>query len=160
MLSLRIIALGKIKEPYLRQGIAEYVKRLTTLANLHIVELPDEKLPERPASESLERVKELEGRRLMQAVRQGEYVIALDIAGEQLSSLQLADKMAQLALAGQSSISFIIGASAGLSKEVLRRADLRLSFGLFTYPHQLMRLILLEQLYRSCKINRGEPYHK
>jgi len=160
MLSIRILAVGKIKEPYLRQGLAEYARRLTAFLRLRMLELPDEKLPERFSSAELKQAKELEGRRLLQAVREGEYVIALDIAGEQLSSEQFADKLSHLALDGQSSMTFIIGASAGLSGEVLRRADLRLSFGLFTYPHQLMRLILLEQIYRACKINRGEPYHK
>lgn len=160
MLSIRILALGKIKEPYLRQGLAEYAKRLTPLLRLHIVELPDEKLPERLAPAEVEQVKELEGRRLLQAVREGEYVIVLDIKGQQLSSEQFADKLSQLALNGQSSLAFIIGASAGLSPDVLHRANLRLSFGAFTYPHQLMRLILLEQIYRACKINRGEQYHR
>jgi 23S rRNA (pseudouridine1915-N3)-methyltransferase len=160
MLSVRILALGKIREAYLRQGLAEYVKRLSSLVRLRITELPDEKLPERPAPAELERVKELEGQRLLRALREDEYAIALDMGGEQLSSGQFADKLAQLALNGQSSLTFIIGASCGLSAEVLRRAAWRLSFGSFTYPHQLMRLILLEQIYRACKINRGEPYHK
>lgn len=160
MLSIRVLVLGKIREPYLRQGLAEYIKRLTTLTHLDIAELPDEKLPERPAPAELTRIKELEGQRILQAVREREYVIALDIAGEQLSSQQFADKLAQLALMGRSNLAFVIGASCGLSDDVLRRADLRLSFGLLTYPHQLMRLILIEQIYRACKINRGEPYHK
>jgi 23S rRNA (pseudouridine1915-N3)-methyltransferase len=160
MLSVRILALGKIKEPYLRLGLAEYAKRLTAYVRLQIIELPDEKLPERLALAELERLKELEGRRLLQAAHGGEYAIALDIAGEQLSSKQFADRLSLLALNGQSNLAFIIGASAGLSEEVLRWADLRLSFGPLTYPHQLMRLILLEQIYRACKINRGEPYHK
>ena len=144
----------------MRQGIAEYLKRLTTLARLSIVELPDEKLPERHVPAELARVKELEGRRLLQAVREQEYVIALDIAGQQFSSRQFAAMLAQLALSGQSSITFLIGASSGLSEEALHRADLRLSCGALTFPHQLMRLILLEQIYRACKINKGEPYHK
>ena len=160
MLSIRILALGKIKEPYLRQGLAEYTKRLSVYVRLQTIELPDEKLPERLAPAELERVRELEGRRLLQVARGDEYAIALDIAGEQLSSERFADKLSCLALNGQSNLVFIIGASAGLSEEVLRWADLRLSFGPLTYPHQLMRLILLEQIYRACKINRGEPYHK
>jgi 23S rRNA (pseudouridine1915-N3)-methyltransferase len=160
MLAMRVLALGKIKEAYLRQGLAEYAKRLSVLTRLQVVELADEKLPERPAPAELGRVKELEGRRLLQALREGEYVIALDMGGQQLSSPQLAAKLAQLALKGQSSLAFLIGASCGLSGQVLRRADFCLSCGQFTYPHQLMRLILLEQLYRACKINRGEPYHK
>ena len=160
MLSIRILALGKIKEPYLRQGLAEYAKRLSAFIRLQTVELPDEKLPERPNAAEIKRVKELEGRRLLLSLRDNEYVIALDIAGEQLSSEQFASKLEQLALNGQSSLVFIIGASLGLSAEVLQRADLCLSFGPLTFPHQLMRLILLEQIYRACKINRREPYHK
>ena len=160
MQSIRVVAVGKIKEPYLRQGLAEYSKRLSGMCRLQIVELPDEKLPERLAPAERTRVKELEGWRLLQALPEGEYVIALDMAGQQFSSEQFADKLAQLALYGQSSLSFVIGASCGLSADVLRRADLRLSCGLMTYPHQLMRLILLEQIYRAYKIIRNEPYHK
>ena len=160
MLSIRVLALGKIKEAYLRQGLAEYAKRLSTLARLQTVELPDEKLAEPlfPAEE--EHIKEIEGRRLLRALREDEYVIALDAAGEQFSSLQFAAKLSHLALYGRTNLAFIIGASLGLSATVLQQADLRLSCGLLTYPHQLMRLILLEQIYRACKINRGEPYHK
>jgi 23S rRNA (pseudouridine1915-N3)-methyltransferase len=160
MLSIRVLALGKIKEPYLRQGLAEYSKRLTAFTRLQLVELPDEKLPERSIAAELKQVKELEGRRLLQAIRQDEYVIVLDLTGEQLSSQQFADKLSGLMLNGHSSLAFIIGSSAGLSTAVIHRANLCLSFGFFTYPHQLMRLILLEQIYRAFKINRGEPYHK
>jgi 23S rRNA (pseudouridine1915-N3)-methyltransferase len=160
MLSVRILAVGKIRETYLQQGLAEYSKRLSPFLRLQTVELADEKLAEPLIPAEIERVKALEGRRLLQAMRESEYVIALDLAGEQLSSEQFAAKLAQLALSGQSSLAFLIGASLGLSSEVLSRADLRLSCGPLTFPHQLMRLILLEQIYRACKINRGEPYHK
>lgn len=160
MLSIRILALGKIKEPYLTAGLAEYAKRLTPICKLQIVELADEKLPANPGAAEIERVKELEGQRLLASLAPEEYVIVLDLAGQQLPSEGFADKLAQLALAGQSRLAFCIGASCGLSAAVLARADFRLSFGLMTYPHQLMRLILLEQIYRAFKINRGEPYHK
>ncbi|MCL1816331.1 MAG: 23S rRNA (pseudouridine(1915)-N(3))-methyltransferase RlmH [Clostridiales bacterium] len=160
MLSIRILALGKIKELYLKQGLAEYSKRLSNMIRLSVVELPDEKLPEHLYPAEIERIQNIEGQRLWQSARADEYVIALDIAGEQYSSEKLADKLSQLSLKGQSSLCFMIGASLGLSSVTLRQADLRLSFGAFTYPHQLMRLILLEQIYRACKINKGEPYHK
>ena len=160
MLSIRVLALGKIKEPYLKEGLAEYTKRLGTMIRLQTVELPDEKLPERLSKAELAQVKELEGRRITRALRTGEYVIALDRTGKEFSSEQFADELSMLALSGRSNLVFIIGASCGLSEEVLHRADLCLSFGMFTFPHQLMRLILLEQIYRACKISRGETYHK
>ncbi|MCL1976022.1 MAG: 23S rRNA (pseudouridine(1915)-N(3))-methyltransferase RlmH [Firmicutes bacterium] len=160
MLSIRILALGKIKEAYLREGVAEYAKRFTTLAHLEIIELADEKVPDRPSTAIIERIKEVEGQRLINAIHTDEYVITLDAQGIQLSSQQLADKIAQLTLNGFSKLSFIIGASYGLSAQVLRRANFCFSCGALTFPHQLMRLILIEQLYRACKINRGETYHK
>jgi len=160
MISIRIIALGKIKETYLQAGLAEYTKRLGSMCKLQIVELPDEKAPPNAAPAELERIKEMEGRRLLQALAPDEYFIALDANGMQLSSAQFADKLAHLALDGNSRLAFCIGASYGLSETALRRADFCLSFANMTYPHQLMRLILLEQIYRAFKINRGEPYHK
>jgi len=160
MISIRIIALGKIKESYLQDGVAEYVKRLGAMCKLRIVELPDEKSPPDAAPAEIGRIKEVEGQRLVQALATDEYCIALDSAGTQLSSYKFAEKLARLPLDGHSRLAFCIGASYGISESALRRADFCLSFGSMTFPHQLMRLILLEQIYRAFKINRGEPYHK
>lgn len=160
MLTIRVIAPGRIKEPYLQAGLAEYAKRLTTLCRLEIIELADERIPANPSPAEVEQVKEQEGKRILQALADDEHVIALDIIGARLSSEQFAEHLARVALNGRSKLAFIIGGSCGLSSRVLSRADLRLSFGPLTYPHQLMRLILLEQIYRAFKINRGEPYHR
>ena len=157
---ITLLTFGKIKERYLTDAIREYEKRLGRYCRLSIVETPDEKTPE-GAGEALERkIKEKEGERLLARIREGDFVIALAIEGKMLSSEELAAKMERLGVDGISHIVFVIGGSLGLSPDVLRRADFALSFSRMTFPHQLMRVILLEQIYRSFRINSGEPYHK
>jgi 23S rRNA (pseudouridine1915-N3)-methyltransferase len=151
---------GKVKEKFFRDAIAEYVKRLGKYCRLEIVEVEDEKTPDN-ASDTVENaIKEKEGRRLLGHIKEESYVIALAIDGEKLDSVQLSKKIEKLGVMGTSHITFIIGGSLGLSEEVLKRADYRLSFSDMTFPHQLMRVILLEQVYRSFRIMKNEPYHK
>lgn len=159
-MNIQIIAVGKIKEKYFSDGINEYLKRLKPMANVEIKEIPDEKAPESLSEKEEEHVKLKEGEKILSQIRPGKLVIALAINGKDLSSEQLADIMAKSGLEGKSDLVFVIGGSLGLHNKVLERADVLLSFGKKTYPHQLMRLILVEQIYRAFKINRGEPYHK
>lgn len=155
-----MIAVGKIKEKFYTDAIAEYSKRLSRYCRLEIIQVADEKTPD-GASEAQERqIKEKEGRRILAQIKDGAYVIALAVQGTMLSSEQLAGKLNRLGVDGQSQIVLIIGGSLGLSDEVLKRADYHLSFSPMTFPHQLMRVILLEQIYRSYRIISGEPYHK
>jgi 23S rRNA (pseudouridine1915-N3)-methyltransferase len=158
--NIGIISIGRLKEKYLKQGIAEYLKRLGPYAKVEIIELPDEKAPENLSEAEMEQVKRAEGERILSKIAYDTHVIALAIDGKQQSSEELAKTIDQLATYGKSKIAFVIGGSLGLSNEVLSRADAKLSFSKMTFPHQLMRLILLEQVYRAFKINRGEPYHK
>jgi len=158
--NISIIAVGKLKEKYLKSGIDEYLKRLTSYAKVEIIEIPDEKAPEELSHSEMEQVKQKEGERLLSKLSQDTYVIALAIDGKMKSSEELAQSIDKLAVYGKSKIAFIIGGSLGLSNEVLQRADEKLSFSKMTFPHQLMRLILLEQIYRAFRINRNEPYHK
>ncbi len=155
-----VLCVGKIKESYLREAIAEYSKRLSRYVKLDIIEVPDEKTPENASAAEEEKIKEKEGARLLAKLPENSYVIALAIEGKSLSSTELSSALEKLKTAGNSHITFIIGGSLGLSKEVLSRADKLLSFSAMTFPHQLMRVILLEQLYRTCRITAGEPYHK
>lgn len=159
-MNISIIAVGKLKEKYLKEGVAEYKKRLSSYAKIEIIEVPDEKAPEVLSDKEMEQVKEKEGERILAKISPDTYVIALAIDGRQKTSEQLAESIDKLVTYGSSKISFVIGGSLGLSKDVLNRADEHLSFSKMTFPHQLMRLILLEQIYRAFKINRGEPYHK
>lgn len=152
--------MGKLKEKYLSQGVDEYVKRLGRYCNLKIIQLQDEKTPDN-ASEAMElMIKKKEGERILKALKHDSYVIALAIEGKMLSSEELAKEIETLGVSGTSHISFIIGGSLGLSQEVLNRADEKLSFSKMTFPHQLMRMILLEQVYRAYRINNHQPYHK
>lgn len=156
---LRVIGVGKVREKYLIQGIDEYRKRLAGVAQVEVVEVPDEPLPE-PWSEALaERAREAEGERIRKQIKPGSYVVALAIEGKQLKSEELAALLDRQMLSGYSDFTFIIGGASGLAAAVLKEADFRLSFGPLTFPHQLMRLMLVEQLYRAVKISRGEPYH-
>lgn len=159
-MQIDIIAVGKVKESYLRDAIAEYSKRLSRYCRLDIIEVADEKTPEH-ASEGVERqIKAKEGERIARHLRDSAYVIALAIDGKMLSSEGLANEINQLGLRGVSHIQLVIGGSIGLDDAILRRADYKLSFSKMTFPHQLMRVILLEQIYRAYKINAHEPYHK
>jgi 23S rRNA (pseudouridine1915-N3)-methyltransferase len=158
--NISIVTVGKLKEKYLKTGIEEYLKRLSAYAKVEVIEIPDEKAPEELSIAEMEQVKQKEGERLLAKISSDVYVIALAIDGKMKSSEELADTLDKLATYGKSKISFVIGGSLGLSEEVLKRADEKLSFSKMTFPHQLMRLILLEQVYRAFRINRGEPYHK
>ncbi len=157
---ISIISVGKLKEKYLKLGIAEYVKRLSAYTKIKIIEVPDEKAPENLSEREMTQVKQKEGKRILTKIKPDDYVIALAIEGKMKTSEQLAADLDKLATYGKSNICFVIGGSLGLSEEVLQRANEQLSFSPLTFPHQLMRLILLEQLYRAFRINRGEPYHK
>ncbi|SET01230.1 23S rRNA (pseudouridine1915-N3)-methyltransferase [Natronincola peptidivorans] len=159
-MNITIISVGKIKEKYIKQGIDEYAKRLSRYSKLNIIEVADEKAPENLSDTEMEIVKSREGENILKHIKEGMYIIALDIKGKMLSSEELAEKMQDLAISGNSSIAFIIGGSLGLSKEVLKACNYKLSFSPMTFPHQLMRLILLEQIYRGFRIIKGEPYHK
>lgn len=159
-MKISVLAVGKIKEKYFTAAIAEYSKRLGRYCKLEIIEVQDEKTPDKAPEAINTQIREKEGERLLSNIREDSYVIALAIQGKELSSEQLADKISGLALNGKSHIVFVIGGSLGLSDAVLKRADYQLSFSPMTFPHQLMRVILLEQVYRAFKINAGEPYHK
>ncbi|MFC4402365.1 23S rRNA (pseudouridine(1915)-N(3))-methyltransferase RlmH [Gracilibacillus xinjiangensis] len=157
-MKITIVTVGKLKEKYLKQGIQEYMKRLSTYAKVEIAEVADEKAPENMSEAEMIEVKRKEGERILCHISQDTYVITLEINGKMLSSEQLAAKMDELATYGKSKIAFVIGGSLGISEEVQKRSDLALSFSKMTFPHQVMRLILLEQVYRGFRINRGEPY--
>ncbi|MCX7694233.1 MAG: 23S rRNA (pseudouridine(1915)-N(3))-methyltransferase RlmH [Caloramator sp.] len=159
-MNITIISVGKLKEKYLKEGINEYLKRLSKYAKIDIVEVPDEKAPENLSKKEEDMVKEREGQGILKYIKDNMYVVVLDIKGKQLSSEELADFLSQRALLGESNIAFVIGGSLGLSQSVLNRANYKLSFSKMTFPHQLMRLILLEQIYRGFRIINGEPYHK
>ena len=159
-MDIRIAAVGKVKERYLRDGIAEYTKRLGRYGHIDIVEAREERAPETLSEKEMEQVKEREGASLLKLCRPGACRVALAIEGDRLSSEELAHYIRELETGGVSRMDFMIGGSLGLSDEVLASAERRLSFSPMTFPHQLMRLILLEQLYRAAKINRGEVYHK
>lgn len=159
-MQIQIIAVGKLKEKYWNEGVAEYRKRLGPYAKLDLREVPDEKAPDSLSEAEAEQVKAREGERILAALKPDAHVIALAIDGEAWTSEQLAAHLAKQAVYGGGSVAFVIGGSLGLSPAVLARADKQLSFGRMTYPHQLMRVLLLEQVYRAFKINRGEPYHR
>ena len=159
-MNINIICIGKLKEKYWQDAVKEYSKRLGSYCTLQIIELKE--IPLRAnASEADElAVKEAEGKEILRRIRDGDYVISLEIQGKSFTSEHLAEHMEHLAIDGRSTVDFIIGGSLGLSPEVSRRADLKLSFSAMTFPHQMMRVILLEQIYRSFKIIRHETYHK
>jgi 23S rRNA (pseudouridine1915-N3)-methyltransferase len=160
MYHITILAVGRLKEKYLAEGAAEYLKRLSAYARVAVEEVNDESFPESLSPVEREKVKDKEGARLLKRLRQDTYLIALDLRGRLYSSEEMAHVFDELALAGKGDITFAIGGTLGLPQTVLERADLRLSFSALTFPHQLMRLVLLEQIYRWFKIARGEPYHK
>lgn len=159
-MNISVITVGKLKEKYLKQGIEEYVKRLSVYAKIDIIEIPDEKAPETLSEMEMLQVKAKEGERILAKISDDTHVIALAIEGKMKSSEELAETIDKLATYGKSKIAFVIGGSLGLSKDVMKRANDTLSFSKMTFPHQLMRLILVEQIYRAFRINRGEPYHK
>lgn len=160
MLQVKVIAVGKIREKFLIDGIKEYTKRLSAYVRLDMLEISDEPCPERLSTADEERVKQKEGERILKAIGSQDFVILLDLMGKEFSSRGLSEYIDQLAVNGQSSIAFIIGGSLGVADTVRQRADYRWSFSQLTFPHPLIRLMLLEQIYRAMKISKGEPYHK
>lgn len=159
-MKITILAVGKIKEKYLRDGICEYTKRLSRYCKLELIEVPDEKTPDKLSETLNTQIRRTEGNRLFRYIREDDYVIALDIAGVMQDSVELSHQIEALGIQGISHIIFLIGGSLGLSDELKERADFSLSFSKMTFPHQLMRMILLEQIYRSYRIMHHEPYHK
>lgn len=159
-MNITVISVGKIKEKFFVNGMNEYSKRLSRYCKLSFVVVNDEKAPESLSQAEMNLVKEREGERILNKITDSTYVIALAIDGKELSSEELSSKVDNLALTGNSDITFIIGGSLGLSQEVLKRSNYKLSFSKMTFPHQLMKLILLEQIYRAFRISKGEPYHK
>ena len=159
-MKITLITVGKIKEKYLKDAIAEYSKRLSKYCKLTVIEVADEKTPDQ-ASEAVENsIRTKEGERILKHIKEDMYVITLEIGGKMLSSEELSAKLEELGLKGKSNVAFVIGGSIGLGEEVLARSDYALSFSKMTFPHQFMRVILLEQIYRSYRIIHREPYHK
>ena len=156
---IRIVAVGKIKEKFLTEGIREFVKRLGPFCRLEIIEVDEERMPEAPSQAEKEKALAAEGERLLKKVPASSYLIVLDVAGQLISSEELAQKISSLGTAGQGDITFIIGGAFGLSPAVVAAARERLSFSRMTFTHQMIRLLLVEQVYRAFKIARGEPYH-
>jgi len=159
-MEIRILSVGKIKEKYLTAGIQEYAKRLSRYCKLNFIQVSDEKTPDKASDSLNNQIKNTEGERLLKNIREQDYVIALALDGKMLDSVELSKKLGQLGVEGKSSIVFVIGGSLGLSDQVLNRADFKLSFSRMTFPHQLMQMILLEQIYRGYRILNNEPYHK
>lgn len=157
---ITVVCVGKIKEKFYVQAVEEYAKRLSRYCKLEFVELPDEKTPENAGEQINASIKAKEGDRILSVLRDDAYVIALAIEGNMLDSVQFSEKLEKLAVGSVSHIMFVIGGSLGLDTRVLSRADYKLSFSKMTFPHQLMRVVLLEQIYRAYRIIRGEPYHK
>ena len=158
-MKLTIVCAGRIKEKYLSAGIAEFMKRLRPFAQVEIREIHEEKMPDEPSAAEKEQVLHKEGEKLLKLVPAGSYLFVLDVYGAEMASEQLAEKIDQLGIQGRSNITFLIGGAFGLSKEVRAAADERLSFSQLTFTHQMVRLLLVEQIYRAFKINRGEKYH-
>ena len=157
---ITVVCVGKIKEKYFTMGIDEYSKRLSRYCKLEIIQVPDEKTPDNASEAEELMIKKKEGERILKNIKDNAYVIALAIEGKMLTSEELADKIDKLGVGGDSHIVFVIGGSLGLDDEVLKRADFKLSFSKMTFPHQMMRMVLLEQVYRGYRILNGEPYHK
>lgn len=159
-MKITIVCVGKIKEKFYRDALAEYTKRLSRYCSLTIMEVADEKTKEQASETECAIIKDREGERILKSIRDDGYMIALAIDGKTLDSVELSEKIDKLGLSGKSNVYFVIGGSLGLSDAVMKRADYKLSFSRMTFPHQLMRVILLEQIYRSYRIINHEPYHK
>ncbi len=159
-MKIEVIAVGKVKESFYREAIAEFEKRLSKYCTLRIIEVVDEKIPDGASPATEEQIKAKEGERILKNIQDEAYVITLEIQGKKLDSVAFAKQLAQLGVQGRSHIQFVIGGSLGLDGRVSQRADFKLSFSDMTFPHQLMRVILLEQIYRAYRIMNGEPYHK
>lgn len=159
-MNIKLITVGRLKEKYLTEGIAEYTKRLSRFCKVQVVELIDEKTPENASEAQNNQIMAREGERIQAKIGSRDYVIVLAIEGKQFPSEEFSQKLEAIAVNGYSDITFIIGGSLGLSKAIKQRANLKMSFGLLTLPHQLMRLVLIEQIYRAFMIQQGSPYHK
>ena len=159
-MKITVITVGKIKEKYLKDAIAEYSKRLSRYCKLEILEVADEKTPDGASEIVEENIREKEGERILKLIKEDAYVITLEMSGKLLTYVELAVRIETLGIQGERHLVFVFGGSIGLGREVLRRSDYALSFSKMTFPHQLMRVILLEQIYRSYRIINGEPYHK
>ncbi len=159
MLSINLVCIGKLKENYLCQAVEEYAKRLYKYCQLKVVELPDEKLPTKLYEASILEVKEKESKKIVQAIKMPSYVICLDLKGKEMTSEEFSRKIEDISLKGNSSITFVIGGTLGMTKEVLNLANEKICFSKMTFPHQLMRVFLLEQLFRAFKIAHHETYH-
>ena len=159
-MKIKIVTVGKLKEKYLKDGIAEYSKRISRFAAVEMIELADEKTPDRASDSENEKILNLEGNRILTKIGDREFVVVLAIEGKTLSSEEFSKQLEQASINGYSTLTFVIGGSLGLSPQVKKRANLSLSFGRLTLPHQLMRLVLVEQIYRAFTIQQGSPYHK
>lgn len=159
-MKIKLICVGKLKEKYLDDGIKEYLKRISAYSDIEVIEIADERIPENPSLAEETIVKSKEGRRILDKVKQDDYMILLDVQGKELDSIQFAERIEDCMINGKSTIDFVIGGSLGHGEDVLTRANARISFSQMTFPHQLMRLILVEQIYRAFKIIRHETYHK
>lgn len=159
-MKIRLIVVGKLKEKYLVDGIKEYTKRISGYTNIEIIEVADERIPEKASLAEEVLVKAKEGRRILDKIKQDDYVILLDVGGKELDSVAFSKHIENCMIQGKSTIDFVIGGSLGHGEDILQRANFRLSFSPMTFPHQLMRLILVEQIYRAFKIMKNETYHK
>ena len=159
-MKIKVVTVGKLKEKYLRDGITEYTKRISRFAKLEMIELADEKIPDRASESENQKILEIEGQRILSKVAYRDFVIVLAIEGKILSSEEFSKQLEEASIKGFSTLTFIIGGSLGLAPIVKKRANLSVSFGRLTLPHQLMRLVLVEQIYRAFTIQHGSPYHK
>ena len=159
-MNVKILCLGKIKEKFYRDAADEYLKRLSKYASVTVVEVADEKTSENASDTEIDIVKEKEGERLLKHINERDFVIALAILGKQMDSVAFSKYIEDLGISGKSTIDFVIGGSLGLSDAILKRSDFQISFSKMTFPHQLMRVVLLEQIYRGMRIMKNEPYHK
>ena len=159
-MKIKVVTVGKLKEKYLKDGIAEYLKRISRFAKLEMIELADEKTPDRASESENQKILGIEGQRILSKVGDRDFVIVLAIEGRTFSSEEFSKQLEEASIKGFSTLTFIIGGSLGLSSAVKNRANLSVSFGRLTLPHQLMRLVLAEQIYRAFTIQQGSPYHK
>lgn len=159
-MNITLVTVGKLKEKYLKQAIDEYSKRLSRYCKLDIIELQDEKTPDNASEKEEAQIKDKEGRAILSKIKDNSYVVAMDLKGKQLTSEELSSFVERCGVTGNSNIVFVIGGSLGLSDEVIKRADYKLCFSKMTFPHQLFRVMLLEQVYRAFRIMKNEPYHK
>ena len=159
-MKIKVVTVGKLKEKYLKDGIAEYLKRISRFAKLEMIELADEKTPDRASESENQKILGIEGQRILSKVGDRDFVIVLAIEGRTFSSEEFSKQLEEASIKGFSTLTFIIGGSLGLAQDVKNRANLSVSFGRLTLPHQLMRLVLVEQIYRAFTIQQGSPYHK